>query len=220
MYGATANQPLNSRARVLGEAGDIVNDLIHDEIVKQSSEQIYMHEDPNKININHAINTINPALWAFLESATRTIRERKSCSTEVRNAQCHTKKLRWFFGLCTLMYCTNSQKPSMLHVILADVVEMCGGSRNLIKILNQLGAVASADTHDRFVTYVSEKQREKCIWESLPENTFSIASVDNFDMLQSHATVYCGDQQRSYHGTTIQLFNLTHYFHYTLSLLC
>ena len=79
------------------------------------------------------------------------------------------------------------------------------GFRTLIIILNQLGVAASADTYDRFVTCVSEKQREKSIWESLPENTFSIASVDNFDMLQSHAAVYCGDQQRSCHGTTIQL---------------
>ena len=102
------------------------------------------------------------------------------------------------------MYCTNS-KSTKLHVYLADIIEMCGGSRSLIKLFNQLGVVASADTHDKFVTYITERERKKSLRDSLLENIFSIASVDNFDMLQSHVAVYCGDQHRSYHGTTNQV---------------
>ena len=70
------------------------------------------------------------------------------------------------------MNCTNTNKPTLLHVMLADVVEMCGGSRNLIKILNQLGVVASPDMHDRFVTNVSEYQRKRNVWDTLQQNVF------------------------------------------------
>ena len=41
--------------------------------------------------------------------------------------------------------------------------------------------------------------------EDLPAEVFTVATVDNLDVLQSHAAVYCGDQHRSYHATTIKL---------------
>ena len=43
------------------------------------------------------------------------------------------------------------------------------------------------------------------MWDEIPEDVFTIVTVDNFDMLKSYSAVYCGDQSRSYHGTTIQL---------------
>ena len=92
-----------------------------------------------------------------------------------------------------------------IHNLLADVVEVCGGSRQLLKILNRIGCVSSSYTHDHFVTLQAELQRNKSIWEELSDKIFTIASTDNFDMLQSYASVYCGDHQRSYHGTTVQV---------------
>ena len=53
----------------------------------------------------------------------------------------------------------------MMHDLLADIVEMCGGSRQLLRILNRLGCTSSPDTHDRFVTHHAEAQRIRSIWD-------------------------------------------------------
>ena len=98
----------------------------------------------------------------------------------------------------------------MMHDLLADTVEMCGGSHQLLRILNRLGCTSSPDTHDRFFTHHAEAQCTRSIWDELPPAVFTIASVDNFDMLQSYAAVYRGNRQCSYHGTTVQLIQPSH----------
>ena len=74
-----------------------------------------------------------------------------------------------------------------LHILLADAVEMHGGSRLLIKLLNQFGIVSSTDTHDRFVTAIAELQRNKSVWDELPKEVFTVCSADNFYMLHAES---------------------------------
>ena len=56
-----------------------------------------------------------------------------------------------------------------------------------------------------FVAQVAEKQQQKTVWDDILSNVFTIASADNFDILQWRASVYGGDQKCSYHGTTLQV---------------
>ena len=56
-YIINMNQHCDSKSKtnVLREAGNIVNDLIHAEITKQSSDQIYAQNDPHELNIDKKI---------------------------------------------------------------------------------------------------------------------------------------------------------------------
>ena len=65
--------------------------------------------------------------------------------------------------------------------------------------------VTSTDTHDYLVALKAEEECMQDLWDSVCSDIFTVATTDNFDILHSHAAVYCGDQHRSFHGTTIQV---------------
>ena len=162
------------------EAGDIINNLLHDHI-KQSTSKEY---DPTTLHINNLIQEVNPLLWLFLDLATRSVRERARPHRVPHSEAMHTKNVRRYYILCLMLNCTNPTQTTPIHLVLTDTVEVCGGSRKLMKILNRVGAVCSADTHDRFVTSIAEHQRDKSVWDDLSSNVFTVASADNFDLLQ------------------------------------
>ena len=52
---------------------------------------------------------------------------------------------------------------------------------------------------------VSTKRKSDGLLKDLDSSTFTIATTDNIDFLQSHASVYAGSQYRSWHGTSVQV---------------
>ena len=90
---------------------------------------------------------------------------------------------------------------------LADKVECCGGSAELLQILNCLGITASLETLKRHIHNVSEIRKQTGIDGLLvdKDKAFTIASADNIDFLSSYAAVYSGCQHRSWHATSVQL---------------
>uniref|UniRef100_A0A1X7UL74 Uncharacterized protein n=2 Tax=Amphimedon queenslandica TaxID=400682 RepID=A0A1X7UL74_AMPQE len=192
------NSP-NNESELLDDAGKIINALIHKEIDRISQSFTNSKFDPCSFKLKESIEAINPMLWRFLCTITKSVRE------YLGKAVPPSKEVMRYFLLCQLMHCANQQFLSPLHYILADTIELYGGSRKLMKLFNRLGIVCSTDTHDRIVTEIAENERAKQVSQSLIPNAFTVTSVDNIDILKSHAAVYCGDQGRSYHGTTIQI---------------
>lgn len=159
---------------LLTEAGNVINDIIHEE-TKRTSNDI---TDLTNFTLDESIENTNSLLWNFVCLCTRSKRER---TRESNKDDAHTKTVRRYFIVCMMIFATNPSFNTLLHHLVADTVEVCGGSRRLIRILNRLGVCVSTDTHDRLVTYLAEDQRERSVWSELSQDKFTLASIDNID---------------------------------------
>ena len=182
---------------------DELNDQIHSQIkllLEKDAKSPCEHHD---LDTDQFLKETNSEVWEAVCSLTRSVSERRGTSmvNDPSSLAHRTKKLRHFFLLCALFFCTDERCSMPLHVLLADIVESQGGSQLVIKILNHFGICVSSDTLSRFIQY-KVNSLEKASFSN-PE-AFTVVSADNIDFQLSFARVFCGKHTSSWHETSIQ----------------
>ena len=129
---------------------------------------------------------VGPVLWDAICLLTKPIKE-----------EAKPNPIRWirrFYCLCVVLFCTNSCCSFPIHTVLTDIIECCGGSQRLIKLLNRLGVSASSETHWRYMQYQIERLFENGPMTKYPTNTLTLFSIDNLDL--STALLECTVETR------------------------
>ena len=165
------------------------------------------NEAPEKIrtvNIRNMMENTDSSLVKFLQLLTQSVRQGRRKLFQEKSLENDTKSIRLFYALCVLQFCTNTTVSSTLHITLTEAILCHGGSLELVRILNRVGAVASLDTANRLATYIVDKRITEGIHPELQPHMHSIVSVDIIDILQSYAFVSSLDSSISWHGTSVQ----------------
>ena len=185
----------------LKRVASYLNEKVHD----LSSNIIAKHEEePSIFNLDKFVSSIPPDLWEMVNDL--TLSKRVKHGRKLTEAHAHERKVRNAYLVCVVMFCASGGHCSVpLHTLLTDYIEATGGSSELISVFNKLGAVASSETLDRHIMRVSMQRKMDGLLKDLDTTTFTVATTDNIDFLQSHASVYTGSQYRSWHSTSVQV---------------
>ena len=106
---------------ILTKAGYII---VHSELSTQ-----FHRKHPENINFDDEIGKLKPTLWFFLESITRTVRESSNIRGQVTTAEVKACGITIY---PTPLHQYSTAPPTAPH----STIEVCGGSRKLMKILN------------------------------------------------------------------------------------
>ena len=148
-----------------------------------------------------AIKKFDQDIWDAMCILTHGVTEEESSDTEHVTL---VKKTRRLFILSQIMFLMDKRCSEPFHILTADMIDCFGGSSQLLRIFNRLGICAGEDTLKRHIQSTIIQLQEKGILMGLDPSGVIMFTMDNIDFLCSHAQVFCGKQNLSWHGTTLQ----------------
>ena len=122
-----------------------INDRIHRQINTIRKNDATTPYDISEFNLQLCIDSIDPLLWKMVVLLTRSVSEAQ-------------KQTSFASTLCVIFFNTNRTCSVPMHLLLTDLVEAHGGSSELIRLLNSVVAITSADTHQRCIQFQIEKK--------------------------------------------------------------
>ena len=99
---------------------------LHQQAKKYINKSKADEMDLTSLDIDQLIDSIDPALWSMIINLT------KSCREAIRPDKytlTHSRKLRCFYCLCVLLFITNNQCNTPLHVLVTDVLASHRGTQ-------------------------------------------------------------------------------------------
>ena len=132
-----------------------VNKLIHTQIESYLCASAKCPLDYDDINLDEQISNLDHKLWNAICILTQSKSEIRGTSkvNDHQSTAHHVKKVRRFFLLCAILFCTDDRCSIPMHTLMTDLVESQGGSSVLVRVLNRLGVCSSADTLAHFIQF-------------------------------------------------------------------
>ena len=130
----------------------------------------------DELDIDKLVAEMNQTLWKSICILIQSESERRGTSkaTDPSTAAYHIKKIRRFFLLCNVLFCTDDRCSFPLHTLVTDVVESQGGSTLLIKFISP---------------ELTELQQHSAWLEDIRQNIWDRIKFEN-NMIPSHDSLH------------------------------
>ena len=193
-------QPAESRCADLDEIVlSSLNECLHEQACAWTNKG-KERDNLTSVDLDEQIKNTNPRLWRMISALTNP----KRTNFTMDDGNPKSRRLPCLFILAAMAHEMHPPCHFPLHLALTDMIDGLSGSAELMLTMSRLGICSSRDTLQRLKTNVFNQRHESGLQCEVATGAFSITSIDNIDRAAPSTRITPTNQQRGFHGTSIQ----------------